>query len=236
MNCLGGQHPRSWSSQASFPQILPHFQKHGNDQERLAGPHAPVRGTASAHESTQAMSHFHFSGPKNDGFHALAAKVLPTRPEGHSSQPNSSGLVLSSVLLYVHRDRKDGEPGMATSTFTQLLSSDRVESYKVRIPFVPQSKLPSRTNDKVLLRIYLDSSIDIFAGVPGLAYREVVGYWLIPTSQEVRERETIYLTVHRLYPRVIWHQGGQRARDFNVFSSPVLTRSQNSVRKPCTDD
>ena len=139
MNCLGGQHPRSWSSQASFPRILPYFQIHGNDRERLAGSHAPVRGTASAHESTQAMSHFHFSGLENNGFHALAAKVLPTRLEGHSSQPNSSRLVLSSMLLYVHRDYKDGEPGMATSTFTQLLSSDRVVSYKVRIPFVPQT-------------------------------------------------------------------------------------------------
>ena len=29
----------------------------------------------------------------------------------------------SSVLLYVHRDHKDGEPRTATSTFTQLLSS-----------------------------------------------------------------------------------------------------------------
>ena len=33
------------------------------------------------------------------------------------------------MLFYVHRDHKDGEPGTATSTFTQLLlSSDIVQA------------------------------------------------------------------------------------------------------------
>ena len=36
------------------------------------------------------------------------------------------GFISSSVLLYVHRDHRDGELRMATSTFTQLLSSENV--------------------------------------------------------------------------------------------------------------
>ena len=49
----------------------------------------------------------------------------PFSPDSDNRKSPSS----SSVLLYVHRDHKtyvrDGEPGMTTSTFTQLLSSDR---------------------------------------------------------------------------------------------------------------
>ena len=81
-----------------------------------------------------------------------------------------------------------------------------------------QRKLPSRTNDKALLCIYLGSPIDIFAVVHGVVYRDV-SYWLIPTSQEVGERETLYPTVHQLYPRIIWHQDRQRDRD-NLMSFP----------------
>ena len=52
----------------------------------------------------------------------------------------------------------------------------------------------------------------MFVVVPRFVYSEV-SYWLMPTSQEVGERETIYLTVHQLYPRAIWHQDRQRDRD-----------------------
>ena len=81
-----------------------------------------------------------------------------------------------------------------------------------------QSKLPSTINDKMLLCIYLGSPIEIFAAVPRLVYREV-SYWLIPTSQEVGEGETTYLTVQQLYPREIWHQDRHRERD-SLMSFP----------------
>ena len=59
---------------------------------------------------------------------AIQAYVQPQPPFSPDSD-NRKSPSSSSVLLYVHRDHKnyvrDGEPGMATSTFTQLLSSDR---------------------------------------------------------------------------------------------------------------
>ena len=39
--------------------------------------------------------------------------------------PNTFYNSSSSMLLYVHRDHKDGKPWTSTSTFMQLLSSDK---------------------------------------------------------------------------------------------------------------
>ena len=36
------------------------------------------------------------------------------------------------MVIYVHRNRKDGEPRTATSTFTQLLSSDNMFNFALR--------------------------------------------------------------------------------------------------------
>ena len=79
----------------------------------------------------------------------LLGTGIPGRPRrlSHSSWA-LSGKGSSSVLLYVHRDSKgtirDGDPRTATSTFTQLLSSDPQQDK----PSSYDSPSPSPSSDR----------------------------------------------------------------------------------------
>ena len=57
-----------------------------------------------------------------------------------------------SVMLYVHRNHKahqlyDGEPKMATSTFTQLLNSEILHLFIMIIKCSTEAELDSQSDD-----------------------------------------------------------------------------------------